>query len=543
MDVFAGRSLTSTAAAACSWRDLQCEERLCRIGIARRRIAEGGLSLAYDTTGVRPIYDNPSSLSASGSSQTRSRHLAAEGRQAVPSKRTVPVLLHGRWSIGIADLTYPVTLEEKPETLKQIALYMSFKFDRIHQKGQPEEKAYDCVASTTIEVEFQSKYFFLDRSCSNMGFLVHRPHAIKKCSRFIPLEYKNPSPTPKYTKEKNWLKTFGFGGTASHTPSATINAQWTKGGKQGEEQQYSRPLAQCPVKSDPGPPWDSHDPENVKSFKSWDFSWCPNDNQYGERYDAIVGFDIMLDLYKAQEPSSATLPSDVSCVMRNQVMVWDSHPVGSVGTRSRMTGFMLVASTYVPNVFTHESLNIREDIKLQYDSQSKDITHGGSRWGLQSDHADNYAAVGRLPEAQNLKQPNALIKTFQLLKRPAPTQGTKEFPLYETIRPNDNNIYQWLSPQWLGMDAQLDLVLKGAKDSAVIEWKRMPAKLKDAPEPGQAATAENDITAADASSSTSTSQPWAGSSSGPGTATDTQATTPASSPTPIPEDEKAAEIK
>nr|GAT45091.1 predicted protein [Mycena chlorophos] len=262
-----------------------------------------------------------------------------------------------------------VTLEKEPES-PRIAILVKFRFDRIHRRGQPEPKVYNCVASTKIDAQFPNQ-FFLDRSCSNVGFEVHRHNAIKEYLRFIPEEFEDSLPTKKHTKETNWSRTINIGGTAAHAPSAPINIQWTKGGKQGEEQQNPRPPAQCLVKSNRGPVWSPFN--NNKSFESWNFSWCPNNNQYGEQYDATVEFDIMLNLH--HKPKTLSGQTRISCMMRNQIMIWDCHPVGSIGVpHPRLSGFMLVASTYIPDVFIEEELDITEDIMLQHDGKSDDIT-------------------------------------------------------------------------------------------------------------------------------------------------------------------------
>ncbi|KAJ7229809.1 hypothetical protein GGX14DRAFT_409449 [Mycena pura] len=376
-----------------------------------------------------------------------------------------------------------VGLKDEVGHVEPVRLYMKFKFLRDDQAKAPR----DCVASINVRLQLNENFYLLDRSYSNMGFVVHRPNSISKCSLFIPPEYRKPQYTSKRTKEQNQSTTQGASLNASSQPSATLKLDKTRGSKTAEEQ----------MDQNPGAEWNKHEtPLLQKDFRSWDITWYPErDRPPDTLHEVMFSVDLELDL----KPSSAThksgIPNDIGCVLRNQVMVWLGAPGGykdwqdsddDVRSQSRH-GVMLVVSTYIPNAFTDDVLELDESIQLDLRGDADKITRLLTSPPDAQDGKDgnNYLAVARLTGVEDddgNRRLSLFKKVFSKFRRPQPAMPKLlELPLYEVIIPGERLAREWMSPLWPSMDKELRQpeLPGGATHCRMIAWNRKRADVQN----------------------------------------------------------------
>ncbi|KAJ7229827.1 hypothetical protein GGX14DRAFT_581387 [Mycena pura] len=431
-----------------------------------------------------------------------------------------------------------VGLKDEVGNVERVRLYMKFKFLRDDQAKAPR----DCVASTNVKLQLNENFYLLDRSYSNMGFVVHRPNSISKCSLFIPPEYRKPQYTSKRTKEQNQSTTQGASLNASSQPCATLKLDKTRGSKTAEEQMDQKAKPTCYVQKSPGAEWNKHEtPLLQKDFRSWDITWYPErDRPPDTLHEVMFSVDLELDL----KPSSAThksgIPNDIGCVLRNQVMVWLGAPGGykewqdsddDVRSQSRH-GVMLVVSTYIPNAFTDDVLELDESIQLDLRGDADKITRLlTSPPDAQDEKGNNYLAVARLTGVEDddgNRRLSLFKKVFSQFRRPQPAMPKLlELPLYEVIIPGERSAREWMSPLWPSMDKELRQpeLPGGATHCRTIAWNRKPADVQNIYTELSATPA----TQPGASASTVQSISQGAESSGIGRSVDTHITTPADS--------------
>ncbi|KAJ7249922.1 hypothetical protein C8J57DRAFT_1355969 [Mycena rebaudengoi] len=193
----------------------------------------------------------------------------------------------------------------------------------------------------------------LDRSYSNLGFLVHRANSILQCD-FLDRGFDEPHVTQKRTHQKSSLTTGGgtFGLTGIQ-PAAQITGSYARGAIDTLESTDDRVMPRYDVTPDLEQEWDG---DAEKSYGSYDASWKPALNHKGTPYEMKVNFGLGMYLHR-DETHGGELPQ-ISSVFRNQIMVWVFDPK----LQAQVRGILLLTSTYIPDITTPHSLSIRETI-------------------------------------------------------------------------------------------------------------------------------------------------------------------------------------
>ncbi|KAJ7065716.1 hypothetical protein C8F01DRAFT_1126466 [Mycena amicta] len=494
------------------------ENPLAQTGLKRMERLRGGASESRSTSGLRAIVRKATDL-VQGPADADTKMSQTTDTSAIQKKQHLACI-----EIELQDGTDDLPVDP-------IRLYMLFEFKHVDNKNEPR----DCVAATGVEVEIDHKAYFLDQSYSNVGFVVHRPNSIGKCTIFVPAEYLESPFTVKRTREQNRGNTVNASVAIGMPPSANLGLQHGSGSREAEERNNQNPNGQCDVKETVGLGWSKHasnSPFPSKDFRSRDLTWRPLRNQSGTPYNAKFGFELGLDLKRKKKRHSG-IQNDISCVMRNQVMLWVVTGALSVDDKKKawdpreppkVRGIMLVTSTYIPNVFTDDVLDIDESIGFNIQGESDGITRLNDP--EQPPTADNYIAVGRLPEAK--PSPKGLAKMLNKLNMKKPTVETRELPFYEVVLPSDAVAKQLSGPLWPSMSEQLQKLDPNSarntfgrrRTTVPLAWKRATANVQNI-------NTEMDETPEAGATTTSPSQ--TAESIGDSNTTETKITTPPSS--------------
>ncbi|KAJ7050096.1 hypothetical protein C8F01DRAFT_1179878 [Mycena amicta] len=382
-----------------------------------------------------------------------------------------------------------VALKDNNLPVKPIRLYAKFKFQRVDHQ----DVSRDCVACAEIKVHLDHNTYSLDQSYSNMGFVVHRPNSIRECTMFIPPELQNPQFTSKRTREQSQSTTGGGTLNIGAKLTGTLKLEHTRGSKYVEERTDQRPKAKVHVEKSPGAEWDKHaTPPPTKDYQSWDLTWRPARDEFGKLHDAVFNFNLEMDLKRSSAPyKSSSIPNDIGSVLRNQVMIWSTDPGRKVNglaeeeeqwaprEHPKLQGIMLVTSTYIPNVFTDNALEIDKTIGLDLTSNSNKVTRLVSPLG-ETQNTLNYVGVARLPSAAQTKHTRLqrLLRKLHLRKQ-ADAGHIRELPVYDVVLPDEAEAQQWIGPLWPSMDQQFRKLESGAAARyGKVAWKRQMADVQ-----------------------------------------------------------------
>ncbi|KAF8198799.1 hypothetical protein K438DRAFT_1966766 [Mycena galopus ATCC 62051] len=261
-----------------------------------------------------------------------------------------------KWEGKYHNATVDLKLKLGNEKVYDVTLdsYMKFKTQPLVNSNpaifrpQPE-----VLSHVNLKVQLRRGETMLDRSFSNLGFLVHRPRAISTCD-FLDLGFGPPETRIKRCNQDSSTKTGGGSfGLEGLVPVLNINAACTRGVTQTMEIADEKPIPKCATRHDLGKSWDREEAEKAgKDFRSYDISWLPARDGENIAYEMYVEFGLGMYLRKKKQRE---LPH-ISSVLRNQVMVWVSDPDLS----AKGMGILLMTSTYIPDALTKETLEIHE---------------------------------------------------------------------------------------------------------------------------------------------------------------------------------------
>ncbi|KAJ7810985.1 hypothetical protein B0H14DRAFT_2861346 [Mycena olivaceomarginata] len=315
--------------------------------------------------------------------------------------------------------------------------------DRTVFRPRPE-----VLSHANLKVQLRRGETMLDRSFSNLGFLVHRPRAIVTCD-FLDMGFGPPEAKIKRCTQKSTTQTGGGSlGLAGLLPGLNMNAARTRGVSQTMEIADEDPMPRCAMRHDLGKSWDREEAEKAgKDFRSYDISWLPARDGEDIAYEMYVEFGLGMYLRKKKQRE---LPQ-ISSILRNQVMIWVSDP----DLKAKGMGILLLTSTYIPNALTNESLEIHETTVVDLKAGMNQDT------SLPEHHEKPYEAamsvsVAALKKSKTEQTPGMLGKLLNYLSpNSSPNQPHVPTSLFmnETVsRGWDATNMRWKNVVWPTLD-------------------------------------------------------------------------------------------
>ncbi|KAJ7134082.1 hypothetical protein C8R43DRAFT_1073047 [Mycena crocata] len=324
----------------------------------------------------------------------------------------------------------------------------------------------EVLSFVSTEVKLRRGETLLDRSYSNLGFLVHRPRSIVKCD-FLEMGYEPPDVKLKHVSQKNTTTTGGAGfGLSGIVPGFTANATYARGGAETLESADEKPMPRCSMRYDVGESWEREEAEKLdKDFQSYDISWLPASDRDNIAYEMRVDFGLGLFIRK----NKPELPS-ISSVLRNQIMVWVYDP----DLRAKCRGVLLLTSTYIPNALTNDCLMINErtvtDLKKSWSKDPPLAENAETR----SDAAVSVAvtSLDKSQKKRTLGRFNKLAGRLSLKGKANTSKNagkTPELPMLETVaRGWDATNKIWRNVGWTALDQDFQRVHETSGNAA---WK------------------------------------------------------------------------
>ncbi|KAJ6581176.1 hypothetical protein B0H19DRAFT_1251415 [Mycena capillaripes] len=281
-------------------------------------------------------------------------------------------------------------------------------------------------------------------------------------------KYREPQVLITKTAQKSKATTWGLSLKVPAPVALTPSVAHTRGTTDTEARAEQTPAPPTKVQYSPGAEWGqgkSH--EKGMDFDPYDIVWRPAKDQDGVPQETQFKFNVTLEVHPNPVHASG-LPNDIGCVLRNQIMLW-VHPEDATEAQ----GIILVASSYIPNVFTDRQLNIHEGIELDLRPQSlRTATHypndapaaGSSKPGPHD--TTTYVGVGKIP----LAEPASLLtKTLRKFKLKQPAQVYNQ-GFHNVVMPRNREAKVWKDVIWPAIDEELSKMDR--KRAAVCEWTR-----------------------------------------------------------------------
>ncbi|KAJ7247108.1 hypothetical protein C8J57DRAFT_1360008 [Mycena rebaudengoi] len=317
----------------------------------------------------------------------------------------------------------------------------------------------EIISLVDLQIKMRDEDTLLDRSHSNLGFLVHRADSIQQCD-FLDRGFDEPHVTQKRAQQKSSLVTGGgaFGLTGIQ-PAAQITGSYARGATDTVESTDDR--MRC--YPDLGQEWDG-DPE--KSYGSYDASWKPALNRKGTPYEMKVNFGLGMYLHR-DETHGPELPQ-ISSVFRNQIMIWVFDPK----LQAKVRGILLLTSTYIPDIKISTSLSIRETVVADMNSDWT-MNPPARSDGAPTSEAAASVSLAALDRSKT-KNKFGLIKKIggklrgQSSEKPEPF----ELPLYQTVsRGWDPTNKEWKHVLWPTLNKE--------PTAWKLQWKRDDEEVKE----------------------------------------------------------------
>ncbi|KAJ7702699.1 hypothetical protein B0H17DRAFT_118894 [Mycena rosella] len=230
----------------------------------------------------------------------------------------------------------------------KVCAYTKFKTQPAdHANSSKVGPRPEVLSSVSLEVKLRRGETMLDRSFSNIGFLVHRPQSIVKCD-FLDFGYSPPDVKLKRTNQTSTAVSGGGGVSLTGVvPTFSGNASYTRTGGDTLESADEKPMPRCEMRYDLGKGWERVDADDLgKDFESYDITWRPASDRDNVAHEMYVEFG--LGMHLRQDELAEGLPP-ISFVLRNQIMVWVSDPA----LHSKGRGILLLTS-------------VRESVRLSF---------------------------------------------------------------------------------------------------------------------------------------------------------------------------------
>ncbi|KAJ7476699.1 hypothetical protein FB451DRAFT_1243795 [Mycena latifolia] len=349
----------------------------------------------------------------------------------------------------------------------------------------------EVLAFVSLKVKLCRGETSLDRSFSNLGFLVHRSRSILLCD-FLDLGYEPPDIKLKRTAQKSNALTAGAGiSVKAGVPTVSANVAYTRNWGNGLEAADEKPMPKCKVQYDRSRTWEREDANKLgKDFRSYDVQWRPEPDRDNVAHEMQVEFGLGMCIVHDKRLSTEGIPA-ISSVLRNQILVWVSDP----GLQSKGRGILLLTSTYIPNAQTDKRLTLIRSttVNLNQDPPVRRAVNpvvAADDEGMK--HAEMSVSVAPLDKAKKRRPPSMFRKIFdKLALKP---DVTHELPMYETgARGWDAKNMRWRSIIWPTLDDAFHGVPDNSKKATwKLGWTPDPAPVPSTSATGSAPTSSAD---------------------------------------------------
>ncbi|KAJ7495275.1 hypothetical protein FB451DRAFT_1213734 [Mycena latifolia] len=355
-----------------------------------------------------------------------------------------------------------------------LSSHMQFKTQSLNGSNSAKPRP-EVLSFASLEVKLRRGETTLDRSFSNIGFLVDRPQSIVTCD-FLPLDYAPPDTKLKHTTQHSSAITAGGGVSLTGVvPTVSANAAYTRNWGDGSEAADEKPMPKCKVQYDMGKAWESEDAEKLgKDFGSYDVQWRPEPDRDNVAHEMQVEFGLGLHLRHDKRLYNDGMPL-ISSVLRNQILVWVSDPA----LRTKGRGILLLTSTYIPKALTDKHftiyktsiVNLSQDppVDVRARATPSPVTAGDAA----TKHPAMSVSVAPVDKSKKRRPPSVFGKFLDKLSfKPSPPEDqdtTPDLPMYETVsRGWDASNMRWKSVIW----PTLDHTFHGIPDnSEKATWK------------------------------------------------------------------------
>ncbi|KAJ7121090.1 hypothetical protein C8R44DRAFT_736776 [Mycena epipterygia] len=343
-----------------------------------------------------------------------------------------------------------------------IASKTSFKFqteksETPHALTEPISRP-QVLSCVDLKVETKPFEVLLDRSYSNLGFIVHRPKSIAG-REYLPRGFEPPAATATRSTRKS-TQSSGSLAVGLDTMQPTLMATASRSRTTGES-----PLPSCHVQEQIGKEWDSGD----MSYSSYDVAWHPMVQTNGSAHPVNIRFGMGIDFFGKEERYIYNLPT-ISHILRNQVILWVFDPE----LKAKVRGMVVLTSTYIPDIKIPEPLSILEDqvVDLAVNRSNLNLKNPPATDMAPSAHdAANSVAIGLFDERKDAVK-SSMRKFMHRITPKSSRRATKQsaladLPLHEYVaRGWDATNEQWRNTVW----PKLDEGFVDARGSSSAAW-------------------------------------------------------------------------
>ncbi|KAJ7677653.1 hypothetical protein B0H17DRAFT_1078992, partial [Mycena rosella] len=221
------------------------------------------------------------------------------------------------------------------------------------------------LSCVDLKVETRPFEVLLDRSYSNLGFIVHRHKSIAG-REYLPRGFKPPSATATRSSQKSTENTgsmiFGL-----NSMQPLLTAKVSRGRTTGETIQLAddKPAPPCLVKERIGEEWD----KDGESYSSYDVAWHPTSQTNGYPPPINIRFGMGIEFFGKEERNISRLPT-ISHILRNQVILWVFDPE----LKAKVRGMVVLTSTYIPDIKISEPPTIDDEEIVDLQSHNPPAT-------------------------------------------------------------------------------------------------------------------------------------------------------------------------
>ncbi|KAJ7231365.1 hypothetical protein C8J57DRAFT_182086 [Mycena rebaudengoi] len=229
----------------------------------------------------------------------------------------------------------------------------AFKFqtemaEHLHELTEPITRP-QLLSCIDLKVEARPSEVILDRSYSNLGFVVHRAESIAG-REYLPRGFDPPLVKATRNKQgKNQTTASMTVGIESMQPTFITSASRSRTAAETLQLADEKPVPMCRVTEQIGKEWEEVD----KSFSSYDVAWEPMTSKNKVSYPVNIRFGMGLEFSGKEERNINKLPS-ISHILRNQIIIWVFDPE----LKAKVRGMIVLTTTYIADVKITEPLTI-----------------------------------------------------------------------------------------------------------------------------------------------------------------------------------------
>ncbi|KAF7349743.1 WD-REPEATS-REGION domain-containing protein [Mycena sanguinolenta] len=301
------------------------------------------------------------------------------------------------------------------------------------------------LSCVDLKVEMRPSEVCVDRSYSNIGFLVHQSKYIAG-REYLARGFERPTAKATHGTQTSTQTTQSLAvGLADMKPTLTGTA--SRGRATGKTVQFADEKAAppCEVKGQVGKKWDS----DGKCYSSYDVAWYPANDPNGIPHPVDFRFGMGIKFYGRPERYISKLPR-ISHILRNQIIMWIYDP----SLKAKVRGIVVLTTTYIPDITVSEPLSILEDQDVNLERSHVPPPADATSLGQA---AANSVAIGLFEEPKE----DAKTGMRKFIQKFAPKSSRQkprktdliDLPLHEYVaRGWDQTNQMWRNTVWPTLD-------------------------------------------------------------------------------------------